>query len=121
MNEPHFHRIEKFIHSGTVAVGGTIDNLSNFFESFGWKSFEFRGGEIFHNAWIIGLFLVVGLTGMNVILATLFNLIADLVGGVRLTVLEEEVVLRRPDASEPGVGGATSPVVAPARRRWGRR
>ena len=91
---------------------GTIDNLSNFFESFGWKSFEFRGGEIFHNAWIIGLFLVVGLTGMNVILATLFNLIADLVGGVRLTVLEEEVVLRRPDEVE-GAPGATSPVVAP--------
>jgi aldehyde dehydrogenase (NAD+) len=25
VNEPHFHRIEKLIHSGTVAVGGTVD------------------------------------------------------------------------------------------------
>lgn len=99
---------------------GTIDNLSNFFESFGWKSFEFRGGEIFHNAWILGLFMVVGLTGLNVVLATLFNLIADLVGGVRLTVLEEEVVVRRVDG--PGSEGATSPVSADSSRvrRWRR-
>lgn len=95
---------------------GTIDNISSFFESFGWKSFQFKGGEIFHNAWIIGLFLVVGFTGLNVVLATLFNLITDLVGGLRLTVLEEEVVVRRPE-------GATSPVVPASRRtlaRWKR-
>jgi len=99
---------------------GTIDNLSNFFESFGWKSFEFRGGEIFHNAWILGLFMVVGLTGLNVVLATLFNLIADLVGGVRLTVLEEEVVVRRVDGSGPE--GATSPLAPDPThsRRWRR-
>jgi hypothetical protein len=73
---------------------GTIDNLERFFESFGWDTFEFNGGEIFHSAWIAGLFAVVGLTGAAVLGATLFNLITDLVGGVRLTVLEEEVVER---------------------------
>ena len=95
---------------------GTIDNISSFFESFGWKSFQFKGGEIFHNAWIIGLFLVVGLTGLNVVLATLFNLITDLVGGLRLTVLEEEVVVGRTD-------GASSPLALPSRwtlNRWKR-
>jgi hypothetical protein len=73
---------------------GTIDNLERFFESFGWDTFEFNGGEIFHSAWIAGLFAVVGLTGAAVLGATLFNLITDLVGGVRLTVLEEEIVER---------------------------
>jgi hypothetical protein len=73
---------------------GTIDNLERFFESFGWNTFEFNGGEIFHSAWIAGLFAVVGVTGAAVLGATLFNLITDLVGGVRLTVLEEEVVER---------------------------
>jgi Transmembrane domain of unknown function (DUF3566) len=73
---------------------GTIDNLERFFESFGWNTFEFNGGEIFHSAWIAGLFAVVGLTGAAVLGATLFNLITDLVGGVRLTVLGEEVVER---------------------------
>jgi len=74
---------------------GTVDNVERFFESFGWSSFEFNGGEIYHNAWIGGLFLVIGLTGLAVLLATLFNLITDLVGGMRFTVLEEEVVEAR--------------------------
>ena len=71
---------------------GTVDNVEKFFEQFGWESFEFKGGEIYHNAWIGGLFVAVGLTGFAVLLATLFNLITDLVGGIRVSVLEEEVV-----------------------------
>jgi hypothetical protein len=73
---------------------GTIDNLERFFESFGWSDFEFDGGAIFHSGWVAGLFGVVGLTGAAVLGATLFNLITDLVGGIRMTVLEEEVVER---------------------------
>jgi len=75
---------------------GTVDNVERFFESFGWSSFDFNGGEIYHSAWIGGLFLVIGFTGLAVLLATLFNLITDLVGGMRFTVLEEEVVEARP-------------------------
>jgi hypothetical protein len=75
---------------------GTVDNVERFFESFGWSSFEFNGGEIYHNAWTGGIFVVIGLTGLAVLLATLFNLITDLVGGMRFTVLEEEVVEARP-------------------------
>ncbi len=74
---------------------GTVENVERFFESFGWQSFEFKGGELYHSAWIAGLFAVLGLTGLWVLLATLFNLITDLVGGVRFTVLEEEVVESR--------------------------
>jgi hypothetical protein len=74
---------------------GTVDNVERFFESFGWTSFDFNGGEIYHSAWIAGLFLVIGLTGVAVLCATLFNLITDLVGGMRFTVLEEEVVETR--------------------------
>jgi hypothetical protein len=76
---------------------GTVDNVERFFETFGWESFEFKGGEIYHSYWIIGLFLVVAGTGLNVTLAVLFNLIADLVGGVGVTVLEEEVRVVRTD------------------------
>lgn len=71
---------------------GTVDNVERFMESFGWERFEFRGGEIFHNAWIVGLFVVVGLTGLAVLTAATFNLVTDLVGGMRVTVLEEELV-----------------------------
>ena len=73
---------------------GTLDNVERWFTQFGWETFELKGGEIFHNAWIIGLFGAVALTGGLVLLATLFNLVSDIVGGVRMTVLEEEVVER---------------------------
>jgi hypothetical protein len=79
---------------------GTVDNVERFFESFGWQTFELHGGEIYHNAWVAGLFAVVGLTGLAVLTATLFNLITDLVGGIRVSVLEEEVVAR----DDRGVG-----------------
>ncbi len=75
---------------------GTIDNIQRFFESFGWNTFRFKGGELFHNAWIAGVFCAIGMTGLIVLAATLFNLITDLVGGIRVTVLEEEVIERDP-------------------------
>jgi len=95
---------------------GTVDNLERFFESFGWSDFQFDGGAIFHAAWVAGLFGVIGLTGAIVLAATLFNLITDLVGGIRMTVLEEEVqertqapmrrfVVRRPSTgTDPSAG-----------------
>ncbi len=79
---------------------GTIDNVEKFFEGFGWETFSFNGGQIFHNAWIAGVFVAVGLTGLAVLLATLFNLITDLVGGIRLSVLEEEVRTRAERGTE---------------------
>lgn len=96
---------------------GTVDNIERFFESFGWQTFELKGGTIYHNAWVGGLFGVVGLTGLCVLSATMFNLIADLVGGIRVTVLEEEVIARE----DRGLGwrrvlhrGATAEPTAPA-------
>jgi hypothetical protein len=73
---------------------GTVDNVEKFFEQFGWSSFEFKGGELYHGFWIASLFVAIGLTGLAVFVATVFNLITDLVGGVRVSVLEEEVVAR---------------------------
>jgi hypothetical protein len=79
---------------------GTVDNIERFMESFGWETFEFNGGELFHQAWILGLFAVVGLTGLAVLAATTFNLITDLVGGVRITVVENRAQ-PRPEPSAP--------------------
>jgi len=84
---------------------GTIDNVERFMESFGWETFTFNGGQLFHNLWVIGLLLVFLLTGLAVLGATVFNLIADLVGGVRVTVLEEEVVVRVQEQSPPPSDG----------------
>jgi hypothetical protein len=90
---------------------GTVDNIERFFESFGWNSFEFNGGELYHAGWIAGLFVVIGLTGLAVLAATLFNLITDLVGGMRFTVLEEEVVETRTSPMRRFVVRRTEPEV----------
>jgi len=91
----------------TVAVStGTVANVERFIRDlFALDTFAFSGGAIFHASWIIGAFLVVGGTGLNVTMAVLFNLISDLVGGLRITVLEEEVVLSNvidDDTTPPG-------------------
>ena len=96
---------------------GTIDNIEKFFEGFGWATFNFNGGQIFHNAWIAGLFVAVGLTGLAVLLATLFNLITDLVGGVRFSVLEEEVQTRAARGTEQ-VLDDPAPVIVNASHWW---
>jgi len=49
------------------------------------------------------LFGVILGTGLWVLLATIFNLITDLVGGVRVTVLEEEVRIVSVEADESAV------------------
>ena len=76
---------------------GTVDNIESFMESFGWDTFTFDGGALFRNVGVLGFFLAVLGTGLWVIGAVVFNLIAELVGGVCVTVLEEEVV-ERPDS-----------------------
>jgi Transmembrane domain of unknown function (DUF3566) len=103
---------------------GTVANVEGFIRDlFGLKTFEFDGEKLFRASWVLGAILVVAGTGLNVTLAILFNLISDLVGGVRVTVLEEEVILRErpvlpPVAEEPadagGLPGPLEPPSAPA-------
>jgi hypothetical protein len=76
-----------------ASATGTIDNIERFLESFGWESFQFNGVQLFFNTMFLGLFVVVLLTAIWVLCATVFNLITDLVGGIRVSVLEEEVVM----------------------------
>jgi hypothetical protein len=83
-----------------AANTGTLANVERWFTQFGWETFELNGAEVFRDAWVGGLFAAVGLTGFIVLLATLFNLVSDMVGGVRVTVLEEEVVERSANSTK---------------------
>ena len=90
-----------------ASVTGTIDNVENFMESFGWDSFTFKGGQVFTGTAMFGLFAIVLGTGLWVLGALVFNLITELVGGIRVSVLEEEVVAgtvegRPTDSAGPG-------------------
>lgn len=70
---------------------GMIDNIEKFIrEIFALKSFSFEAGRIFRIYAVGGLVTVVAATAFTVLLAVLFNLISDLTGGVRVTVIEEE-------------------------------
>ena len=78
---------------GVAKSTGTIDNVENFFESFGWETFSFDGTALFGNFAAFGLLAALLGTASWVIGAVMFNLITELIGGLRVTVLEEEVVL----------------------------
>lgn len=76
-----------------ASATGTIDNIERFLMSFGWESFQFHGWTLLLNEALLGLLLVALLTIVWVLGATMFNLITDLVGGIRVSVLEEEVLV----------------------------
>jgi hypothetical protein len=78
----------------TVATStGTIDNIESFIRSlFVLDSFTFDSATLLRASAVLGALFVVAGTAIAVTFAVLFNLIADLVGGIRVTVLEEEVV-----------------------------
>lgn len=102
----------------SFAVGsGTIDNVENFVkELFALESFEFNADEIFRAGAIGGLVLVVAGSGFTVLMSVLFNLISDVTGGVRFTVVEEETARPRPKRTRPrhGVRPAIPQGAAPA-------
>lgn len=64
--------------------------------------FRFEDGKIFQAVILGGIVLVLAGSAMNVVMALLFNLMSDLTGGVRVTVLEE-------DAGRPARPGSPRP------------
>jgi len=61
--------------------------------------FQFEDGKIFQAFILGGIVLVLAGSAMNVVMVLLFNLMSDLTGGVRVTVLEE-------DAARPAKSGS---------------
>lgn len=70
---------------------GVIDNLEDFFkELLALESFRISGFKLFSSSVVGGLVLVLLGTGVNVLMAVVYNLTSDIVGGVEVTVLEED-------------------------------
>jgi hypothetical protein len=63
--------------------------------------FKFEDQRIFQSFALGGIVLVLAGAATSVVLALLFNLISDLTGGVRITVLEEEPSARRTGSPAP--------------------
>lgn len=89
----------------SIAVGsGTVDDTESFIEElFALQEFKFNASQIFRGLAVGGLVLVVAGTFFNVLLCVLFNLISDLTGGMRVTVIEEETARQRPRTRPPRI------------------
>ena len=76
---------------------GRVADVENFVvELFALESFRINADQIFRIAAVGGLVLVLASSGLTVLGAVLFNLISDVTGGVRFTVVEEETARPRP-------------------------
>ncbi len=74
-------------------AAGTIGNAESFIMELGdYESFEINGDVVFRSALLIAGMLTLASSIMVVLLTVVFNLISDLIGGIRVTVLEEETV-----------------------------
>ncbi len=86
-----------------AVASGVVGDIENFTqELFALEEFALVGEEIFSAAAIGGLVLAVAATGFAVLIAILLNLISDLTGGIRVTVVEEETA--RPISTLPRRG-----------------
>lgn len=73
----------------SAAVGsGSTDNIESFVIDIGFEDFKLVGADLFRGFVVFGGGLVIAGTVFAVLLALLFNLISDIVGGIRFTVIE---------------------------------
>jgi hypothetical protein len=73
-----------------ASAAGVVGNVETFIgDLFALDEFHFETFQILRAAFVGGAVLVLLGTALNVLAATLFNLIADLVGGVEITVVDD--------------------------------
>jgi len=81
-----------------ASVTGARDGIEKAIgSSLGSTNFHILGGGVLRAAILGGIVLVITGTGANALLALLYNLISDVVGGVEVTVLEEDPSSRPPE------------------------
>ena len=72
-----------------AASVGLVSGIEDAMAGFGFEDYEFLPGKILRGAALVGLVIAVAGTFGNVLLAVLYNLISDTVGGLRLTLSED--------------------------------
>jgi hypothetical protein len=69
---------------------GVIANIEKLVRELSEEAFSISGGAIFRWLFLFGLLGAVVASAVTVFLAFLYNLIADVVGGIEVTVAERE-------------------------------
>jgi hypothetical protein len=69
---------------------GTVEKVESFVSDLGVTGWKLNGTFIFRQYGLFGLVMVFACTTATVVSTIIFNLISDLVGGVWISVIEEE-------------------------------
>lgn len=69
---------------------GAIEGVEGFMRAIGFEDFRFIGSRLLRGFVAAGLVLVILGTGLSVLVAVIYNLISDVVGGIEITFLEED-------------------------------
>ena len=87
---------------------GAVGKIEKFMQDLGFTDFRFKGGQIFKVTLFGGFILMIAGTVFATIMAFLYNLISDLVGGIEFQVMEEESVFAGASGQPlpPGARGA---------------
>jgi hypothetical protein len=86
-----------FMIWGVAESSGTVGKIETLvLELFALDSFTFDAAQIFRGYALGGLALAIAGTTFNVLMCLLFNLISDLTGGLRITMIEEETARPTP-------------------------
>jgi hypothetical protein len=89
-----------FVVAGVIlwalaSLTGVVDNVETFIKQlFALDSFHFVAIDLLLGTILGGAVMVIVGTGLNMLMAVLYNLIADVVGGIEVTVLEEDPASR---------------------------
>lgn len=82
-------------------AAGTVESIENFIRELGdYETFEIDSSQVFRASVIIAGMLTLASSVLVVLLTVVFNLISDLVGGIRVTVIEEETVRVQSDRTK---------------------
>jgi hypothetical protein len=88
---------------------GTIEGIEGFFEDAGgYDTFVLDGGVVLQVSIVVGLLLAGLAVAVAVLGAVLFNLISDLTGGIRMTVIDEDLIVA-PARRRPAEPASTAP------------
>jgi len=69
---------------------GIIENIENFIRGVGWPQFRLSAFGVLRVVFVLGAVQVILWTGFNLVLAVLYNLVADVVGGIEITMSERD-------------------------------
>jgi hypothetical protein len=82
---------------------GTISSIENFVNSsLSLQDWTLDGDFIFRQFGLITLLLALGFTAATVVASLVFNLVSDIIGGVWVSVIEEETARPVAESKPPG-------------------